>query len=220
MAPSDESRGRLEGEDLLIQTSRLDLHAVKPREYELLAVQRDDPELWIDRGFSNPHGHLVSDPGPLPYRIPRIRADPELAKYLLRLIVLRDPQEIIGSVGFHAGPDDAGMIEIGIRIEPGFRGLGYAQEAILGMWGWVLGDKFVRTLRYTVSPENEPSQAIIKKFGFHFVGQQIDQEDGPEDIYEMGVDECAAKFAPESTDFAAPSSADIGLHSAAPSANL
>jgi RimJ/RimL family protein N-acetyltransferase len=43
----------------------------------------------------------------------------------------------------------------------------------------------VKTLRYTVSPENLPSIAVIKYFGFDFKGQQIDEEDGPEDIYEM-----------------------------------
>ena len=67
-----------------IETARLELHAVLPDEYEILAVDRADSRLWIDRGFSNPHGHLVADAGPLPYRIPRIRKDPNLTPYLLR----------------------------------------------------------------------------------------------------------------------------------------
>jgi len=182
------------GEDLLIQTKRLELHAVRPSEYELLAEDRDDPNLWVDRGFSNPHRHLVDDPGPLPFRIPRIRENPALARYLLRLIVLRERHEIIGSSGFHAGPDPDGMIEIGLRIEPTSRGRGYAQEALRGMWDWVVRDPLVSTLRYTVSPENAVSQAIIKKFGFHLAGQQIDEVDGPEDIFEMSVSEYVAKF--------------------------
>ncbi len=181
-------------QDRLIQTLRLDLHAVQPNEYELLALDRAHAELWIDRGFCNPHGHLVAEPGPLPYRIPRIRESPELAKYLLRMIVLRDVGEIIGSSGFHSGPDIEGMIEIGLGIEPEFRGYGYAQEALRGMWDWVVGDPLVRTLRYTVTPDNTPSQAIIKKFGFHSVGVQIDEEDGPEDIFEMTRDEYLTKF--------------------------
>ena len=181
-------------QDRLLQTSRLDLHAVQPGEYELLAVDRAHPDLWIDRGFNNPHQHLVAEPGPLPYRIPRIREQPELAKYLLRMIVLRVAGEIIGSSGFHAGPDADGMIEIGLGIEPSFRGQGYAQEALRGMWDWVVCDELVNTLRYTVSPDNAPSQAIIKKFGFHLVGLQIDEEDGPEDIFEMSVDEYVTKF--------------------------
>ena len=74
---------------LAIRTQRLDLHTVLPAEYELLAQDRADPRLWIDRGFANPHGHLVDDPGPLPHRIPRIAAHPEAAPYLLRMAVLR-----------------------------------------------------------------------------------------------------------------------------------
>ena len=81
------------------------------------------------------------------------------------------------------------MIEVGMGIEPAFRGQGFAQELVLGMWGWVIDQPDVKILRYTVSPDNAPSQAIIKKFGFHFQGQQIDDEDGPEDIYEMSVEE-------------------------------
>jgi hypothetical protein len=36
-----------------------------------------------------------------------------------------------------------------------------------------------------VSPENAPSVALVRSFGFAQVGQQIDETDGPEDIYEM-----------------------------------
>lgn len=196
MANGDRIDADSSGEDLLIQTARLDLHAVLPHEYELLSVDRSDPRLWVDRGFRNPHKHLVADPGPLPYRIPRIRAEPSLAKYLLRLAVLRDRHEIIGSAGFHSGPDATGTIEIGIGIESGFQGRGYAQETLVGMWNWVAKDKLVKTLRYSVRPDNEPSQAIIKKFGFELVGQQIDDEDGLEDIYEMAVDEYLTRFGP------------------------
>jgi RimJ/RimL family protein N-acetyltransferase len=53
------------------------------------------------------------------------------------------------------------------------------------MWRWVLTFPEVKTLRYTVSPENGPSITVIKHFGFEYKGQQIDEEDGPEDIFEM-----------------------------------
>lgn len=194
MTSSRTSTEIYDGDDYLIETPRLGLHAVQPHEYEILALDRADPTLWIDRGFANPHQHLVDDAGPLPHRIPRIRAQPELAKYLLRMVVLRDLGEIIGSAGFHAAPDESGMIEIGLGIVPACQGQGYAQEALRGMWDWVAADPLVQTLRYTVGPENGPSQAIIKKFGFHYVGQQIDEEDGPEDIFEMTVDEYQRKF--------------------------
>ena len=70
----------------------------------------------MDRGFANPLGHLVADPGPLPHRIPRIKADPAAAPYLLRLAVLRSEASVIGSAGFHDRPDASGMIEIGLGV--------------------------------------------------------------------------------------------------------
>ena len=178
----------------MIRTPRLDLHHVLPHEYELLAVDRADPRLWVDRGFSNPLGHLVDDPGPLPHRIPRIRRNPDAAPYLLRLAVLRESAIVIGSAGFHDLPDDAGMIEIGLGIEPAYRARGYAQELLHGMWGWVVTAPRVRVLRYTVSPANAASQAIIRKLGFRHCGQQIDEVDGPEDVFEMTAEEYRGRF--------------------------
>ena len=81
------------------------------------------------------------------------------------------------------------MIEIGLEIVGEYQGQGLAQELLSAMWDWVVHDSRVQMLRYTVSPENAPSQAIIKKFGFAHVGSQIDEEDGPEDIYAMPVEE-------------------------------
>jgi hypothetical protein len=36
----------------------------------------------------------------------------------------------------------------------------------------------------------------MRKLGFHYVGQQMDDEDGPEDIFEMPVDEYRQKYLP------------------------
>ena len=103
----------------------------------------------------------------------------------MRWIVLKENREVIGSTSFHGTPNAQGMMEIGLGIETQYQNQGYAKEALLGMWRWVLTFPEVKTLRYTVSPENLPSIAVIKYFGFDFKGQQIDEEDGPEDIYEM-----------------------------------
>jgi RimJ/RimL family protein N-acetyltransferase len=76
------------------------------------------------------------------------------------------------------------MIEIGLGIEPECQNQGFATEALAGMWTWGCTEPADQTLRYTVSPTNLASQRIIAKFSFPKVGQQIDDEDGPEDIYE------------------------------------
>lgn len=77
------------------------------------------------------------------------------------------------------------MIEIGLEVVPAYRRQGYAVEMLHGMWGWVVDQPGVRVLRYTVSPENLPSQRIVRGLGFTHIGVQIDPEDGPEDIFEM-----------------------------------
>ena len=57
------------------------------------------------------------------------------------------------------------------------------------MWLWALRDPQVEILRYTVSPKNIPSIRVIDSFGFAYQGQQIDEQDGPENIYEIsGID--------------------------------
>lgn len=184
----------MSGADLVIRTDRLDLHTVRPVDYERLAADRSDPSLWVDRGFTNPAGHLVNDPGPLPFRLPRIRQDPAAAPYLMRVAVLRAQQVIVGGAGFHDRPDADGMIEIGLSVEPAYRRLGLAQEMLHGMWGWVVNRPGVRTLRYTVSPDNVASLRLIGRFGFERVGQQIDEEDGPEDIFELSAAEYRQRF--------------------------
>lgn len=184
----------LQGQDLVIRTPNLILCTVLPAEYEILARDPSDPKLWRDRDITNPYGHFIRESGPLPWKISKVRRNPELAKYLLRLAVLSSTYEIIGSTGFHNGPDENGMIEIGLGVEPEFKGRGFAQEMLRGMWGWISADPLVKTLRYTVSPNNAPSQKIINNFGFTYIGQQIDEENAPEDIYEMSSTQYKVKF--------------------------
>lgn len=178
----------MDDERLILRTARLDLHTVLPGEYRLLAVDRSDPRLWADRGFANPAGHLVADPGPLPHRIPRIEADPQAAPFLLRMAVLRAAGTIIGSAGFHDLPDASGAVEIGLGIEPGFRRQGYATEVLHGMWGWVIDQPGVSTLRYTVAAGNVPSVALVRGLGFAQAGEQVDAVDGLELVFEMPAD--------------------------------
>lgn len=49
-------------------------------------------------------------------------------------------------------------------------------------------------VRYTVGIENAPSIRVIEYFGFHYQGEQIDEEDGPESIYEISREEFLGKF--------------------------
>jgi RimJ/RimL family protein N-acetyltransferase len=181
-------------QDLVIKTNRLLLYTVLPSEYEVLAKDQADPKLWLDRGFSDPTKHFLTNPNPIKHRLPRVRQNPEYAKFLLRVAVLKDNPIIIASAGFHNAPDNDGMIEIGFGVDKKYQGNGYGQEILYGMWSWVVNNPLVKTLRYTVSPDNLISQHIIKKLGFEYKGQQIDEKDGPEDIYELSAIDYQLRF--------------------------
>lgn len=169
----------------VISTARLELHHISADRLIDLFEKRDDTFALEGETFTNPLRNLIDFQGPLAWRVPQVKADPATNKWFVRWIVLKEIREIIGSTSFHGTPDAQGMMEIGLGIESQYQNQGYAKEALLGMWRWVLTFPEVKMLRYTVSPENLPSIAVINYFGFDFKGQQIDEEDGPEDIYEM-----------------------------------
>ena len=172
----------------LIVTPRLDLYLIPIPELLMLHEDPDNPSLLADREFTNPHQELSREhSGPLRWRVPQVKADPSANVWFIRWIVLRSTKEVVGSISFHSPPDDEGIIEIGFGISQACRNKGYGTEALLGMWTWVIDQPGVKILRYTVSPTNLPSMAIISKFGFTHVGQQMDEMDGPEEIFEMSV---------------------------------
>ena len=138
-------------------------------------------------GFTNPYKHLIEGPSPLPYRIPRVKLNPEFAEIAIVLAIEKISKEIIGSAGFHDFPNEDGMIEIGFGIVPEKQNQGYGKELLHGMWREITKRPDVKVLRYTVSPTNEPSVHIIENLGFTLVGEQIDEEDGLELIYEMSA---------------------------------
>ena len=173
----------------VISTSRLELHHISAEGLIELFENKSDELAIADRNFSNPLKVLIDEPGPLAWRVPQVKEDPLINKWFVRFIVLKEENVVIGSTSFHGAPDAQGMMEIGLGIETHYQGKGFAKESLLGMWRWVSESEAVKTLRYTVSPDNLPSIAVIKHFGFDFVGQQMDEIDGPEDIYEMPTSE-------------------------------
>ena len=178
----------------VIVTSRLELHHLSAQAIIELFENKNDSVALLDRSFTNPHRVLVDSNGPLAWRVPQVKVDPSVNKWFVRFIVLKESKEVIGSTSFHGVPDAEGMMEIGLGIEEAFRNQGYAREALAGMWKWVSAFPEVKTLRYTVSPENLPSIAVINYFGFEYKGQQMDEIDGPENIYEMSAAEFLEKW--------------------------
>ena len=181
----------------VIDTPRLELHHISAQGIIELYENKSDLTAIAGRDFTNPHQNLIKESGPLGWRVPQVKEDPSVNKWFVRFIVLKETREVVGSTSFHGVPDADGMMEIGLGIEEAFQGKGYAKEALTGMWSWVCAFSEVKTLRYTVSPDNLPSIAVINYFGFDYKGQQMDEIDGPENIYEMSTSEFIGKWGQE-----------------------
>ena len=170
------------------ETKRLTCRSLSLADYADFEASREPK--WD--GFSNPYKHLVNGPNPLRHRIPRVKKDSAFAE--IGLVLAIADGEIVGSAGFHDYPDENGMIEIGFGIVPEKQRQGYGLELLHGMWHEIAKRAEVKVLRYTVSPDNEASMHIIKKLGFEQVGEQIDEEDGLELIFEMSILEYLEKY--------------------------
>lgn len=178
----------------LIQTQRLDLHHIAAADLIELFEKRDDSQALSGKTFTNPLRVLIDFQGPLAWRVPQVKENPAVNKWFVRWAVLRSTQEVIGSASFHGAPDENGMIEIGLGVEDAYQRQGFGKEILQGMWGWVVTEPGVKILRYTVSPTNSASIALVNSFGFNYVGEQLDEIDGPESIYEMSADDYRKKF--------------------------
>ena len=95
-----------------------------------------------------------------------------------------ETETCVGKAGFHAAPDADGMVEVGYAVDPAYRRRGYARAALEAMLARAAADPTVRTVRASVSPDNAPSLALITGYGFAQVGEQWDEEDGLELVYE------------------------------------
>jgi len=117
------------------------------------------------------------------YRLDQVRADPESAPWLVRAVYGRPVEAVVGHAGFHGPPDGGGMVEIGYAIVPEFRRRGYARAAVGQLLAYAAGHG-ARVVRASVSPENVASLALVRSYGFQHVGEQWDEKDGRELIFE------------------------------------
>jgi RimJ/RimL family protein N-acetyltransferase len=116
-------------------------------------------------------------------RLDQMRSNPESAHWLLRAIVDLD-RSMIGHAGFHGPPDGRGFVELGYTVFERFRRHGYASEAATCMMRWAEREHGVRNFRISVGESNAPSLAMASKLGFMRTGEQVDEIDGLEYVFE------------------------------------
>lgn len=124
-------------------------------------------------------------------RLEQVSLDPDSARWLLRAMVRRDTRGFVGRIGFHGKPGTNALgamdaVELGYTVEPASRRQGFAAEAIRGMLDWARTQSISRFL-VSIGPTNTPSLALAAKFGFAEVARVIDEDDGPEIVFELRI---------------------------------
>ncbi|WP_369200278.1 GNAT family N-acetyltransferase [Streptomyces sp. PU-14G] len=119
------------------------------------------------------------------FRLDQMAADPDQARWMARQAVVGDKGLVVGHAGFHGPPDEVGMVEIGYSVRPGFRRQGYARSTLIELLRRAAEETAVTTVRASISPDNVASLATISGFGFVEVGEQWDEDDGLELVFEV-----------------------------------
>lgn len=120
-------------------------------------------------------------------RLDQLLESPEAAPWLVRAVVLQPGGTVVGHAGFHGPPDGDGVVEVGYTIAPEHRGHGYAHAVLRALVDEATSLPAVRVVRATVGPDNLASLAVVRRGGFSHVGEQWDEVDGTELVFEKQV---------------------------------
>ena len=120
-------------------------------------------------------------------RSAQVEADPDSVSWVTGVIWDVERLAAVGRAGYHGPPDAAGMVEIGYAVDPAWRRQGYARAALEVLLERAQREPSVRTIRATVRPDNVGSLRLLSQYPFIAVGEQWDEEDGLETIYELDV---------------------------------
>jgi ribosomal-protein-alanine N-acetyltransferase len=132
----------------------------------------------------------VGDPVTLHHARAALAADPGYAPWSVRAMLLKPTLVMVGHIRFHSRPDAQYLrpfardaVEFGYVVFEPHRRQGYATEAARGAMGWARGREGVKRFLTTVAPGNAPSIAMMKRLGFHKIGEHLDAEDGVEHVF-------------------------------------
>jgi [ribosomal protein S5]-alanine N-acetyltransferase len=117
-------------------------------------------------------------------RAGQVAADPGGARWIAQAAVAEPGGFVVGHAGFHGPPDADGMVEVAYSVDPAYRRRGYATAMLRELLRRAADEPEVRTVRATISPDNTASLATIAGFGFTPNGEQWDEEDGLELIFD------------------------------------
>ncbi len=115
----------------------------------------------------------------------QVEAAPAVVPWITGAVVDTSNGAVVGYAGFHGPPDAQGMVEVGYTIDPEYRRRGHARAALRALLDRARREPSVRTVRATIGPDNVASRSLVLQHGFVEVGEQWDDEDGLEIVFEV-----------------------------------
>ena len=115
-------------------------------------------------------------PGPdlveaLPFFIKMMEKDPE-GLIWDGIIIHKADRVAIGGIGFHGGPDEAGMVEIGYNIIPEYQGRGYATEMARSIIDQAFEVQGIKVVSAECLDDNIGSIRVLEKVGMSRLGAE------------------------------------------------
>lgn len=120
-------------------------------------------------------------------RLDQAAGDPSSLHWIARAAVDPTTGEVVGHVGFHGPPDEHGTVEVAYSVDPAHRRRGFGTAMLRTALAWAADDPSVSTVRASVAPDNEASLAMLRRFGFDHAGEQWDEVDGRELVFERAA---------------------------------
>ena len=82
------------------------------------------------------------------------------------IIVLKESNTKIGTLGFHIWKRETQTCEIGYDLQPNFWGKGFGKEAVKAMLDYIVPTLQLNTITACIYEENIGSSALVKSLGF------------------------------------------------------
>jgi len=122
-------------------------------------------------------------------RLEQLAEDPDYLPWSIRAVILRETNDVVGYANFHARPaphavfrEASNMAEIGYTIFAPYRRRGIAREALTALLRFAYENGADQAV-VSIAPDNIASLCLAEQFGFTKIGSQMDEIDGPEDVF-------------------------------------
>lgn len=153
-----------------MNSDRIKLRALEPKDIDVLFIWENDPEIWKVSNTAAPFSRFV-----LEQYIANSHQDIYANKQLRLMIETTEGHKsAIGSIDLFDFDPKNRRAGVGILIEKNFRNNGYASEALQLLIDYAFNVLGMHQLFCNICEDNEPSLKLFKNKGFEISGLKKD----------------------------------------------